>query len=103
MITINLTAEQIRILTNPTRIEEWGAQQEVARNIQAQVMALTGDTVTLDAFDIAWINKANEVNHIGRFIDSASTRAGGWPVHEFEQRVDRLQCAAGGLRDALSE
>ena len=94
MKTLNITQEEYRILTNPTRIEEWGAQQAVARKVQAQVIALTDEQVTIDAFDIAAMNKAIEVNREGAFIPSASALSGGWPVTEWEVSTASLKRAA---------
>lgn len=84
MKTLTITQEEYRKLTNPTRIEEWGAQQEVARKVQAQVIALTDEQTTIDAFDIAAINKAIEINREGALIPSASAMSGGWPVTKWE-------------------
>jgi len=81
---LDLTPEQYRILTAPTPIEEWGKQQEIAREVQRQILALEGGTTTLNAFDIAAINKAIEVNREGAFIPSANSMAGGWETTEWE-------------------
>lgn len=93
MITINLTPDEIRILTKPTRIEEWGAQQKVARKVQSQVLALGGESAMLDAFDIDYINKAIEVNCEGAFIALPNLRTGGWAVDEWAQSTKLLKAA----------
>lgn len=93
MITTNLTAEEYRILTDPTRIEEWGAQQEVARKVQDQILALTDDWVRIDDFDIAAINKSIEALRMGSFIAIGNQRAGGWNTSQWNASKKKLQAA----------
>lgn len=78
MIALAITAEEQRILLNPTRIEQWGTQQKVARKVQQQVLNIDTTDVTIDDDDIRYINKAIETNYEGAFIASGKSRAGGW-------------------------
>lgn len=88
-----LTTEEYRILTNPTRVEEWGAQQEVARKVQDQVLALTSEWTTIDDFDILVINKSIEVLRQGSFIVIGNQRTGGWNTSQWETSVKNLKAA----------
>lgn len=90
---INLTPEEHRILTNPTRIEQLGKQQRIASNVKGQIMALTSEWVRLNEYDIIAINKAVEANRIGHGIATAAWRSGGWALNEWEQSTFSLRSA----------
>lgn len=77
MIALKITAEEQRILLDPTAVEKWGAQQEVARKVQRQVILLSG-TVEIDDIDIFCINATIAANREGSRIEGGRSRAGGW-------------------------
>lgn len=96
MKTITLTAEEYRILIFPTRIELWGAQQEVARKVEVQVRALNDDSRTvIDSFDILVIQKANEALYMGGYVPTGAARSGGWPLSEWTVGCRQLKREMG--------
>lgn len=96
MKTITLTAEEYRMLVFPTRIELWGAQQGVARKVEAQVKALDdGNRTTIDAFDIVAIQAASTALHMGGYVPTGAERSGGWPLSEWEVDCRQLKREMG--------
>lgn len=92
MKTITLTMNEYRVLTEPTRIEEWGAQQGVARKVEAQVKALDDNSrTTIDAFDILVIQKASEALHMAGYVPTGDARSAGWALSEWKVDVRQLK------------
>jgi hypothetical protein len=75
---LNLTTEEYRILIKPTRIEQWGAQQKVARRVKETVKAQQRERVYIDDRDIAALNRAILVLETGGYVPSGNELSGGW-------------------------
>lgn len=92
MKTVTLTTEEYRILTEPTGVELWGAQQGIARKVEAQVKALDdGGRTIINAFDIAIIQTASTVLHLGGYIPVGDERSAGWVLSEWEVSARQLK------------
>lgn len=96
MKTVTLTTEEYRILTEPTGVELWGAQQEIARKVEAQVKALNDDGCTIiDAFDIAAIQATSAALHMGGYVPTGAERSGGWPLSKWGVSARQLKREMG--------